>query len=254
MAAVCHNARRRGCADARRFLAAAQRRKPAPKAPTQRESTGPDACRWTAAVSTASATARPHLLQEELDHLMRERVAAGAPAGDLAPEGAKQGMAAAGRGNAHAVAVACYVLLQLRTCHPSQGVTRLLFGKEMLETAVEISVAASAPWRLLTDTTRWREWGPSVSRVECAERYIGLGSTGRVQTVIGLWLPFRITELSDGHRWFWEVAGIPATGHRVEALGPDRCRVVFEVPWLAAPYLAVCRLAARRIRRILENE
>jgi hypothetical protein len=50
------------------------------------------------------------------------------------------------------------------------------------------------------------------------------------------------------------VAGIPATGHRVEALGPGRCRVVFEVPLLAAPYLAVCRLAAHRIRTILEEE
>ncbi len=123
-----------------------------------------------------------------------------------------------------------------------------------METSVEILTTASAAWRLLTDTTRWPEWGPSVSRVECAEQYIGLDSTGRVQTVIGLWLPFRITELTDNQRWCWEVAGIPATGHRVEALGPDRCRVVFEVPLLAAPYLAVCRLAAQQIRRILEEE
>ena len=57
-----------------------------------------------------------------------------------------------------------------------------------------------------------------------------------------------------GQQWGWEVAGIPATGHRVESLGPDRCRVVFEVPLLAAPYLTVCRLAAQRIRNILEQE
>jgi hypothetical protein len=49
------------------------------------------------------------------------------------------------------------------------------------------------------------------------------------------------------------VAGIPATGHRVEPLGPERCRVVFEVPLLAAPYLAVCRVAALKIRTILEG-
>ena len=120
----------------------------------------------------------------------------------------------------------------------------------MLETAVEISGSAAEAWRLLTDTSRWPEWGPSVSRVECTERHIG----PRVQTVIGLWLPFRITECTDGRHWSWEVAGIPATGHRVEALGPDRCRVVFEVPLLAAPYLAVCRLAVQKIRTILEEE
>jgi hypothetical protein len=36
----------------------------------------------------------------------------------------------------------------------------------------------------------------------------------------------------------------------VEALGPDRCRVGFGVPWVAAPYLLVCRAAIIRIRRI----
>ncbi len=123
-----------------------------------------------------------------------------------------------------------------------------------METSVEILATPSAAWKLLTDTTRWGQWGPSVVSVECAERYIGPGSTGRVQTVIGLWLPFRITEFCADKRWCWDVAGIPATGHRVEALGPDRCRVVFEVPLLASPYTAVCQLAAQRIRRILEEE
>jgi uncharacterized protein YndB with AHSA1/START domain len=123
-----------------------------------------------------------------------------------------------------------------------------------METSIEIQAPASAAWKLLTDTSRWPQWGPSVSSVESAEQYIGHGSTGRVQTTFGVWLPFRVTELVAGQRWGWEVAGIPATGHRVESLGPDRCRVVFEVPLLAAPYLAVCRLAAARIRSILEQE
>jgi len=124
----------------------------------------------------------------------------------------------------------------------------------MLTTGVEIRAPASAAWELLTDTSRWPQWGPSVSRVESAEQRIGPGSTGRIQTIIGVWLPFRVTEFVAGQRWNWEVAGIPATGHRVEPLGPDRCRVVFEVPLLAAPYLAVCRLALQRIRNILEQE
>jgi hypothetical protein len=123
-----------------------------------------------------------------------------------------------------------------------------------METSVEIQAPASAAWDLLTDTSRWSEWGPSVSRVESAEQQIGPGSSGSVQTIIGIWLPFRVTEFVAGHSWDWEVAGIPATGHRVESLGPDRCRVTFEVPLLAAPYLAICRLAAKRIRSILEQE
>lgn len=124
----------------------------------------------------------------------------------------------------------------------------------MLATGVEIRAPAAAAWKLLTDTSRWPQWGPSVSRVESAEQQIGPGSTGRVLTTFGVWLPFRVTAFVAGQRWNWEVAGIRATGHRVESLGPDRCRVVFEVPLLAAPYLGICRLAAQRIRDILEQE
>lgn len=124
----------------------------------------------------------------------------------------------------------------------------------MLATGVEVFAPAAAAWNLLTDTSRWPQWGPLVSRVESGGQFIGPGSTGRIQTIIGIWLPFLVTEWVDGQRWSWEVAGIAATGHRVEPLGPDRCRVVFEVPLLAAPYLAVCRLAAERIRNILEQE
>lgn len=122
-----------------------------------------------------------------------------------------------------------------------------------METAVEMGAPAAAAWELLTDTRRWPEWGPSVTGVECGERFIGPGTTGWVRTVIGLRVPFRITDFEAGRRWCWEVAGIPATGHRVEPLGPERCRVIFEVPLLAAPYLAVCRVAALKIRAILEG-
>lgn len=123
-----------------------------------------------------------------------------------------------------------------------------------LTTSVTVRAPAAAAWELFVDTRRWPEWGPSVARVECSDRRIGEESHGRVQTVFGLWLPFQVTEFHAGHYWRWQVAGIPATGHRVEAFGPDRCRVVFEVPVVAAPYLVVCRWAAQRIKNILERE
>jgi hypothetical protein len=127
------------------------------------------------------------------------------------------------------------------------------FFMEPLTTAVEIRASAAAAWELLIDTRRWPEWGPSVARVDCADRCIGPGTIGRVQTAIGLWLPFQITEFTAGQYWHWRVAGIPATGHRVLSIGPDLCRVLFEVPVLAAPYYVICKLAARRIKNILEE-
>jgi len=74
-----------------------------------------------------------------------------------------------------------------------------------------------------------------------------LGSRGVVTTVGGLRLPFEITAFERGTRWAWSVAGVPATDHTVEPLGPDQCRVRFGAPWVAAPYLAVCRMALSRL-------
>ena len=117
-----------------------------------------------------------------------------------------------------------------------------------------IKAPAERVWEILTDTQRWPEWGPSVTAVECGERVIREGSRGRVRTPAGLWVPFEVTAMEPGKSWRWRVAGIAATGHRVEPIGPDRCRLVFEVPWFAAPYGAVCQLAAGRIARLCKQE
>ncbi len=74
-------------------------------------------------------------------------------------------------------------------------------------------------WDLLTDTQQWPKWGPSVTGVRCADRFIRQGSRGEVRTALGLWLPFAITEFTPTKRWSWRVS-------------------------------LVCRLAARRISRM----
>jgi hypothetical protein len=100
-------------------------------------------------------------------------------------------------------------------------------------------------WDLFVDTRRWPDWGPSVTAVECADRRVRTGTNGRVRTVAGIWVPFEVTSCAD-HRWTWRVAGIPATGHRVDP-ADGRCRAVFELPLAAAPYAVVCRRALRRL-------
>jgi hypothetical protein len=59
---------------------------------------------------------------------------------------------------------------------------------------------------------------------------------------------FEITDWQAGRRWSWRVAGLPATGHVVAAVGPSRCRVTFTVPAWAPFYVPVCRAALRRLR------
>jgi hypothetical protein len=108
-----------------------------------------------------------------------------------------------------------------------------------------VAVAADRVWELFVDTRRWPAWGPSITAVECPDRYVEAGTTGHVRTVGGLRLPFEVTSC-DGYRWTWAVGGIPATGHRVDTTDGG-CRVAFEVPLLAAPYAVVCWVALRRL-------
>lgn len=136
-----------------------------------------------------------------------------------------------------------------------------------LEVARTIDAPVETLWDLLTDTTRWPEWAPTVREVDCEERYVREGTTGRVRLDVPgrPWAPFEITACRD-HRWTWSVgmpatdamrnvldAGprVPATGHRVEAgPGDDTCRIVFEIPPLASGYALICRRALNNLEEL----
>lgn len=118
----------------------------------------------------------------------------------------------------------------------------------------DIAAPAEIVWDLLTNVDRWPEWGPTVRLAQLDGDSFEAGATGTVMTSIGVTLPFEITEYEAGWRWTWTVAGIPATDHAVAALGPQRSRAGFGVPVLAAPYLAVCAVALRRLESLaMEN-
>jgi hypothetical protein len=120
----------------------------------------------------------------------------------------------------------------------------------MLRTQLPIAVPAHRAWGLLVDTQAWPAWGPSVRAVDAPARCIGPGMYGRVQTTAGVWLPFVVTDWIEGRSWGWKVAGIPATGHVVEAVTPTTCRVTFTIPPWAPLYVPVCQLALRRLRAL----
>jgi hypothetical protein len=119
-----------------------------------------------------------------------------------------------------------------------------------MDVAAELEMSAERAWELLSDTSHWAAWGPSVGAVEPAGVRVEPGLRGRVRTVAGFTLPFEITAVEPGRSWRWRVGGLSATGHRVEPLGADRCRVVFEVPAWAAPYGLICWVALRRLARL----
>lgn len=121
-----------------------------------------------------------------------------------------------------------------------------------LETSLSVAVPASAVWEVLVDLDRWPGWGPSVRAAELDDggRELHAAARGTVITAVGVSVPFRVTRWVDGACWSWDVAGLPATSHIVRSLGPDRCEIAFGVPWFAAPYLAVCRVAITRIAEL----
>lgn len=105
-------------------------------------------------------------------------------------------------------------------------------------------------WDALTDTAVWPRWGPSIRRATLDQggTRLGAASTGRVLTVVGVWVPFRVTDWEPGRRWGWTVAGIPATAHRVEAAdSSSTSRGVIEIPAWAPLYAPLCWVALGRV-------
>jgi len=123
----------------------------------------------------------------------------------------------------------------------------------MLTTGAEVGAPAALAWRVMVDVGRWGAWGPTVRGGELDGPFED-GTRGRVQVVGGVWLPFELRDVVVGRRWGWRVSGVPATTHLVDDLGAGRCRVRFGVPLLAAPYLAVCRVGAQRLARLVEAD
>lgn len=122
----------------------------------------------------------------------------------------------------------------------------------MPEVSETCDVAWPHAWAALAGYTHWPSWGPSITAVEPSMGEVAMGDRGRVRTPVGGWLPFTIDDVEPGRRWTWHVAGLPATGHRVDPVGATRSRLVIEVPWWAAPYALVCRVALRRLVGVAE--
>lgn len=131
------------------------------------------------------------------------------------------------------------------------GVTRPLLG-------IDVDAPGELAWQQLVDLDQWPRWGPTVkaARLDGHSRILSAGATGKVQPVVGPWLPFEVTSLRDDgptRSWSWRVAGVHATEHVVIDRGPSACRVEMSVPLLGVPYLSVVGVALTRIRRFAED-
>ena len=129
----------------------------------------------------------------------------------------------------------------------------LKISKELISVGKMFSASPDVLWDLITDTTRWSGWGPTVKAVRTPERYIRKGSEGHVLTALGIWLPFVVTDYEHERFWNWKVASVRATGHRLEDVDAGGAILWFEVPVIAFPYIAICRMALTRIADCLAD-
>ncbi len=114
-------------------------------------------------------------------------------------------------------------------------------------------IAPLVGWDMITDTTKWPQWGPTVKKVDYPPRYICKGATGKVLTTLNVWLPFHIIDFEPTRFWIWKVASVNATGHRIQTVKTGSCDLWFEVPIIAAPYALICQMALTRIDRLLSE-
>lgn len=114
--------------------------------------------------------------------------------------------------------------------------------------SLDIAAPPEAVWDLISRFEHWPSWGVSITSVEPSAGQVRAGATGRVRTVAGVWLPFEIIDVSDGQSWSWRVAGIAATGHRVEPR-EEGCRVTFTAPKWAPFYRPVLARSLRLLSK-----
>lgn len=118
--------------------------------------------------------------------------------------------------------------------------------------SIEIAAPVNTVWPLLAEFRWWPSWGPTVRAVSAEATSVAPGARGRIQTPIGIWVPFEITNVEPERSWNWTVAGIRATGHHVTAVGSNRTRVDFTVSGWFAPYAVILHAGLRRLKELAE--
>lgn len=141
-------------------------------------------------------------------------------------------------------------ILQLPARVRSAAHVRPACDHGMLTTELRMAATPPTVWSIITDTTMWPQWGPTVSGAQVDDDApLAAGVRGTVTTVVGISLPFEITEFDDGRVWAWKVAGVPATRHEVRPVrGGSVLR--FGAPIWAAAYLPVLAVALPRIEEL----
>jgi len=113
---------------------------------------------------------------------------------------------------------------------------------------------AALAWERYVHPARWPSWSPQIRRVECCDDVLRTGSVGVVHALLGVKVPFEVTEFDDERRTWSFTARLPLSvrlhlTHTVQDAGTG-CRtglVVRGPAPVVVGYLPVARLALFRL-------
>jgi hypothetical protein len=101
------------------------------------------------------------------------------------------------------------------------------------ELAVDIDAPPDVVWSVMSDVERWSEWTDSITSIERLDAGpFAVGSLARVRQPKLAPAVYRVTELTEGRSFTWEMRSLGAHGvgrHVVEPRGPGGSRAILGV-------------------------
>ena len=126
--------------------------------------------------------------------------------------------------------------------------------------AVDCDAPSERVWALISQPERWAEWSPHVRGAEgLGSPQVVEGAEGSVVLRGGFRIKARITQVTPGESWSWQVRAL-LVHHAVRPLPGGRSRIEhavegFALPWsvVAIAYMPVVGLMARNIARVAKR-
>ena len=128
----------------------------------------------------------------------------------------------------------------------------------LIEDSQEIEASTQRVWAVTVDIERWPDLLPTVTSVErLDEGPLRVGSRARLKQPAQRPTVWTVTRLDAPAAFEWEavVFGVPTrAAHRIEPLGPNRCRNTLALELTGRWAGIVGRLVGRRMRSVLRTE
>src|SRR5689334_22129953 len=126
-----------------------------------------------------------------------------------------------------------------------------------LTESVVINATAEQIWPVLIDVERWREWTPSIQRVQVLDPPLALGSRAKIKQPRFPGVIWRVSAFDPHHSFTWTASSpgiISTAGHTIEELADTTCRVTLTLEQSGIGSLIFGPMLTRVSRRYVAME